>query len=229
MLFGGWQKITLIDYPEKVATTLFTVGCNLRCPFCHNPELVLPELIKNLPLIKEKEIFDYLKNRRGLIEGVCLTGGEPMLQPDLFDFLEQVKKMGFKIKLDTNGTEPEKVKELISQKLVDYFALDVKEPLNRRKIYPEPLKIKETIELIKNCGLDYEFRTTVYPELTAKDIFEIVLEIKPAKRYYLQEFSAKKILDPSLIAQSALGRKELIDIWQKIKDNFEICELRYNS
>lgn len=229
MLIGGWQKITLIDYPGMVSTTIFTVGCNLRCPFCHNPELVLPELIKKLSLISAEEFFNYLKERQGLIEGVCITGGEPTLQADLADFLAAIKKLGFKIKLDTNGTQPEKIKTLMSQKLVDYWALDIKEPLERKEIYPEPFKIKEAIELIKNSSLDYEFRTTVYPRLSADDILKIVSEIKPAKRYYLQEFSRKKILDSTLTAEPVLDRKALVEIWQKIKENFEICEIRYNA
>ena len=134
MLFGGLQKTTLVDYPGKVAATIFTTGCNFRCPYCHNPELVLPELIKKQPKITEKEILDFLKERQKLLEGICITGGEPAIQPDLIDFVKKVKDLGFLIKIDTNGSCPDVLNNLIEEKLIDYVAMDIKAPKEKYEI-----------------------------------------------------------------------------------------------
>ena len=204
MLIGGFQKLTLIDYPGKVATTVFTVGCNFRCPFCHNPELVdfqktaLQTYQKN-----ENGFFDFLEKRKGLLDGVCVTGGEPTVQPDLPDFLAKIKKMGFLVKLDTNGSRPGIVRNIIGRELANFFAMDIK---NRAGKYAETAgagideeNIKESIRLIRESGVPYEFRTTVVPGLHDESDFDGIAElIDGAPTYYLQEFRDFRILSPEL-------------------------------
>jgi pyruvate formate lyase activating enzyme len=220
MLIGGLQKTSLIDYPDKVCAIIFTHGCNFKCKFCYNPELVLLRNNNQQLIIKEEEIFEFLKKRKKLIEGVCVTGGEPTLHKDLPKFLAQIKKMGFLIKLDTNGTNPKMLEKLIKEKLVDYIAMDIKAPfelnfqfsisnfkLNSKSQISKYKKmsdvkinlknIKKSIEIIKNSGIDYEFRTTVIPGFhKEEDILQIAKEIFPAKKYFLQQFvPSKKMID----------------------------------
>ncbi len=132
MILGGYQKLTLLDYPGKLATTVFTVGCSFRCPFCHNPELVDLRLAHNEE--SEKEFFAFLKKRKGKLEGVCITGGEPTIQPDIIEFIKKIKKEGFLVKLDSNGTRPDVLKKLLDQKLIDYVAMDIKSCLENYDI-----------------------------------------------------------------------------------------------
>src|SRR3990172_8063647 len=167
MILGGFQKITLIDYPGKLATTVFTVGCNFRCPFCHNPELVDLKLVHNEE--SEKEFLAFLKKRKGKLEGVCITGGEPLIQPDIIDFIKKIKKLGFFVKLDTNGTRPDVLKKIIDAKIIDYIAMDIK---NQLKFYDKTTgtkvdknRIKLSVDLIMNSHIPYEFRTTAVPGL----------------------------------------------------------------
>jgi len=231
MLFGGLQKTTLVDYPGKVAATVFTLGCNFRCPYCHNPELVLPELIKNQPQIAEKDILDFLKERQGLLQALCITGGEPTLQPDLISFLEKVKDLGYLIKLDSNGSNPEILQEIIKKKLVDYLAMDVKTTLEKYPLVtlnqvPKE-NIQKSINLIKNSDLDYEFRTTVAPEIVTKeDIFQIIDLIKPAQAYFLQPFKGIKTLDPRFSQLKGIPEEELKEIITQIKPFFKECGIR---
>ncbi|MEI7999425.1 MAG: anaerobic ribonucleoside-triphosphate reductase activating protein, partial [Candidatus Omnitrophota bacterium] len=166
MRIGGFQKLTLADYPGKVAATVFTQGCNFRCGFCHNPELVCPE--KFQPAILEQEILDCLKLRQGKLDGVVITGGKPTLQADLADFILKVKKLGFLVKLDTNGSLPNVVRDLIECHLIDYVAMDVKTSLEK---YSQAVgcqcdvdKIQESISLIVKSGLPYQLRTTLVKE-----------------------------------------------------------------
>lgn len=191
MQINGFQKLTLLDFPGKVACILFTPGCNFRCPFCHNASLVTHI---DGERIEEEEILSYLKKRQGLLDGVVVTGGEPTLQGDLSDFLGKVKALGYAVKLDTNGTSPEKLKFLIEQGLVDYVAMDVK---NTAAKYPITAgcraavldKVEESIDFLLTDAVDYEFRTTVTAELhTPQDIGDIAKRIKGAKRYFLQNF-----------------------------------------
>lgn len=198
-LIGGLQKVTLVDYPGKIACTIFLSGCNFRCPFCYSKELVLPENIKNHPQLIEDEIFSFLEQRKGLLEGVVLCGGEPTINSDLPDLCQRIKKLGFFLKLDTNGSNPEMLKRLIDEKLIDYIAMDIKAPLTQEKYnyftgVNLPIeKIKESIALIKNCGLDYEFRSTIVPGLHSReDIIQMAKDIAPAKRYFLQQFRNDK-------------------------------------
>jgi pyruvate formate lyase activating enzyme len=224
MILGGFQKLTLIDYPGKIATTVFTVGCSFRCPFCHNPELVIsPGLTVQNKL--EREFFDFLKKRKGKLDGVCITGGEPTIQPDLIDFIKKIKNLGFKVKLDTNGNRPDVLKKVIDLKLVDFIAMDIKnQPKNYDKttgVKGDIKRIKLSVELIKNSRLPYEFRTTVVPGLhSEKDFEEIAKWIKGARAYYLQEYREIKILDP-LLKKKTKGKKiDLEKIKAKIENNF---------
>lgn len=198
MQIAGIQKTTLVDYPGKVAATIFTRGCSFRCGFCHNPELVLPEQFN--PLIKEEEIFNFLNTRIGKLEAVCITGGEPTIQPDINEFIRKVKKMGFLVKLDTNGSRPERLKEAIDSGNVDYIAMDIKSSPSKYeltagvKVIME--NVRKSIDIIMNSKIDYEFRTTVcHPLHEVKDFKEIGSLIQGAKRYYIQNFVESKQID----------------------------------
>lgn len=231
MLIGGLQKLTLIDYPGKIACTVFTVGCNFRCPFCHNPELIDP-INYHSDTIPETEFFDFLKLRQSLLDGVCVTGGEPTLHADLPDFLRKIKNLGFQIKLDTNGTNPKMLESLFRDGLVNYFAMDVKTNLkNYDKVVGVKVNledIKRSVKIIMESGLDHEFRTTVVPGLHSEaDILAVALEIRGAKRYYLQQFrSGGKILSPEFREAKPYPVEFLQELRDKIKINFEICEVR---
>ncbi len=194
MIIKGLQKLTLLDYPEKCACTVFTFGCNLRCPFCHNASLVEKRAGDDYQISTE-EFFKFLDGRKNLLDGVTVTGGEPLLQPDIEDFIYNIKKRGFLVKLDTNGTNPEKLSSLIDNKLVDYVAMDIKNCLER---YPltvgvndfsvEP--IKKSVKILLEGKVDYEFRTTVCNELFDENCFyKIAEEIKGAKKYFLQAYA----------------------------------------
>jgi pyruvate formate lyase activating enzyme len=231
MLFGGLQKTTLVDYPGKIAATVFTLGCNFRCPYCHNPELVLPELIEKQPKIPEGEIINFLKEQQGLLQGLCITGGEPTLHPDLIDFMQKVKDLGYLIKLDSNGSDPKILKEIINKNLVDYIAMDVKTSLEKYNLVtlgnvPEN-KIKESIAILKEGRVDYEFRTTVVPGIVEKeDIMKIVEFIKGAPKYFLQRFKPGKTLNVKLSTIQSFDDEKLLAIISKIKPNFRECDLR---
>lgn len=203
MEFAGLQKISLVDYEGKVACTLFTAGCNFRCPFCHNSDLVI--YAKNVNYIPFDEILDYLNKRKGMLDAVVITGGEPTLMPDLKEKLYEIKKLGYKIKLDTNGTNPDIVKELVDLKLIDYVAMDIK---NSYEGYSKTIglesydsnKILESINYLLSGEVDYEFRTTLVKEFHSdEDIKNIAKMIQGAKRYYLQEFkNSGHCIDSSL-------------------------------
>ena len=192
MRIDGLQKMTLLDFPGKVACTVFTGGCNFRCPFCHNALLVtkLPEK----PDYSEDEILSFLEKRTGLLDGVAITGGEPLLNPDIADFIRKIRSMGYAVKLDTNGSFPERLKAIVGEGLVDYVAMDIK---NRKEKYAETIglknldlsKIEESIEFLKTGAVDYEFRTTVVERFhTVEDIRAAAEWIGGAKRYFLQNF-----------------------------------------
>lgn len=202
MRIGGLQKLSLIDYPGKVAAIVFTQGCNFRCPYCHNPELVLPECFN--PAIPEDEVLSFLKRRRGQLTGVVITGGEPTQQKGLIPFLQKIKGFGYAIKLDTNGSHPQVLKEVIQQRLADYIAMDVKAPLNEyRKVAGAEVStpcIQESIEIIRMSALPYEFRTTlVKPLISAENLPAISALIGDAPQYTIQMFRPDdKLLDKTL-------------------------------
>ena len=228
---GGLQKLTLIDFPGRLAATVFLTGCNFRCPFCYASELVLPEKIKNQPKISEKELFQFLKERKNLIEGVVLCGGEPTTSKNLISLIKKIKKMGFFIKLDTNGSSPEILKKLIDGKLVDYIAMDIKGPKERYSefagIKVDIKKIQKSIDILKEGGVDFEFRSTIVPTLHKKeDVIEMAKWIKGAKRYFLQNFRPEKTIDPSFEKIKPYPQEFLLEIQKAISPFFEICQVR---
>ncbi|MBC7320580.1 anaerobic ribonucleoside-triphosphate reductase activating protein [bacterium] len=214
MLIGGLQRFSLIDYPGKVSAVIFTMGCNFRCPYCHNPELVE---FNGIRLIEEGYILSFLKERKGKLDGVVLTGGEPTLQSDIVSFLKEIKKLGFLIKLDTNGSYPEIIEELLKEGLLDYIAMDIKANLEKysgvTRSNVDTKNIERSIGIIMKSGIDYEFRTTVVrSQLSRDDILEIGELIKSAKAYVLQEFKPSKTLDPNFIEETSYTREELEEI-----------------
>ena len=210
MKIGGLQRVSLIDYPGKICAILFTQGCDFRCPYCHNPELVDPD--QYLECIPEEEIFSFLERRRGILDAVSITGGEPTIQPDLVEFIERIKDIDYLIKIDTNGSHPEILEKLINQKLVDYIAMDVKAPLERyRKITKSnvnPDSVKRSIEMIMDSGIEYEFRTTVVKSLLKiDDLQKIGRLIKDARLYVLQKFVPSKSLDKRFLSKTTYSDK----------------------
>lgn len=228
MKIGGLQKTSLQDYPEEVSSIIWTIGCNFSCPFCYNKNLV----DGNINEIPEDEVFSFLEKRKKLIDGLVISGGEPFLQKDLKDFCKKVKKLGYKIKIDTNGTFPDKLKELIDEKLVDYIAMDIKAPKEKydklTNVKTDIKKIEKSIDLIKNSGLGYEFKTTFAPEmLTNEDIKDIAKWIEGSKKYYLQQFeNCMPLVSSELENVKPYSKEKLLETLNDIKSYFEICEVR---
>lgn len=192
MRIQGLQKLTLLDFPGRVACTVFTAGCNFRCPFCHNASLVVD--IPEASGITEESFLSFLKKRQGILEGVCITGGEPLLQPDIEEFIRGIKELGYAVKLDTNGSFPDKLKHLVEKQLVDYVAMDIKNSPERYAITAgvERLdleSIQKSVDYLKEGHVAYEFRTTVVKNYHEKDSFEKIGQwIAGAQKYYLQNF-----------------------------------------
>ena len=231
MEIGGLQKVTLIDYPGRIAATVFLCGCNFKCPWCYSSELVLPEKIKKQPKISEREFFKYLKDRKKLLDGLVLCGGEPTINKKLPSFIKKIKKMGFLIKLDTNGSDPKILKKLIDEKLIDYVAMDLKGPKERysefsgRKV--DVKKIQKSIDILKENKVDYEFRSTIVPSLhTKEDVIEMAKWIRGAKRYYLQNFRPEKTIDPKFEKIKPYPQEYLLEIQKAIAPFFEVCQVR---
>lgn len=213
MIIRAVQKLSVVDYPGLLCATVFTPGCNFCCPFCHNGSLVLPSAEMNL---EEQEVFDFLQTRKNKLDAVCLSGGEPLLQEGVCEFLKKVRELGFKTKLDTNGTKPQKLKEILEKGLADYVAMDIK---NSPQMYASTVGVKafnltpiyESIELIKNSGVDYEFRTTVtktfHDENSLKEAGEM---IKGAFVWYLQTFrKSENLIDETVEGYSEEEMKDL--------------------
>ena len=228
MKIGGFQKTSLLDYPKTISAIIWTVGCNFRCPFCYNKDVVLSKI----GLISEKEVLSFLEKRKGKLDGLVITGGEPLLQDDIVDFTSKVKKLGYLIKIDTNGTYPEKLKVLIDKKLVDYIAMDVKAQKKKYEcltgVKTNLVDIEKSITLIKNSAPDYEFRTTFIPGLLKKeDIIEIAKWLKESKRFYLQQFKNDTPLVSSEYQNiSPYTKKELMETLNEIKHYFQNCDVR---
>ncbi len=207
MFIGGLQKFTMLDYPGKIAAVVFTMGCNFRCPFCHNPEIVDPRLINYDDQISEEEILKFLKSRKGNLEGVCITGGEPTLQLGLKEFIRKIKEMGFSIKLDTNASHFSIINDLVKNNLIDYWAIDIKTSPKKYKIMTKKNNIIESLEksidLITNSKSELELRTTVVPGyVNQKDFDDIINWINSINknifpklsRYSIQNFRPEKTL-----------------------------------
>ncbi len=227
MLIKGLQKTTLLDYPSKLACTIFTGGCNFRCPFCHNASLVTH--IDPESDLSEEALFSYLNKRQGILDGVCITGGEPLLQNDIDSICKRIHDIGLLVKLDTNGSYPQKLRELIDKKLIDYVAMDIK---NSKKLYAVtcglkeyPSNIEESINIIINSDIPYEFRTTVVRELHNKESMEEIAQwISGAKKYYLQGFKdSGDLIDNGYSAYSEEEMNELLDV---VKQYIPSAELR---
>ncbi|MCH5152794.1 MAG: anaerobic ribonucleoside-triphosphate reductase activating protein [Clostridiales bacterium] len=221
MKFGGLQKLTLLDYPEHVACTLFTIGCNLRCPFCHNFSLVVGNLAK-LEQITEEDALAFLRKRSKVLEGVCITGGEPLMQAGIKQFIEQVKQMGYSVKLDTNGAYPNKLRELVECNLIDYVAMDIK---NSRELYNktcgcvvEMEDICSSVEYLKSGVVDYEFRTTVTGTFHSDSSIEQAAKwLQGAKRWYLQQFvDSGELIDSTVVGVDV----ETLKRYQKIAEQY---------
>ncbi len=222
---GGFQKTSLIDYPGKICSIVFTVGCNLRCPFCHNSQLVHGDL----SLIPEQYIFRHLEKRADVLDGVTITGGEPLLHRAIIPFLMQIKRMGFLVKLDTNGTFTKRLKAILSQGLVDYVALDYKTSFDK---YSDLLGItgeiiKESYSLVRSSGIEYEFRTTIVPTVIDEDILEVMAkDLKLEDRWYLQQFKPVNCLDPTFNQQKPYSLERMEGFLSTVQDYVPQTELR---
>ena len=244
-VIGGIQKTTLVDFPNKVAAIVFTQGCNFRCGYCHNSSLLSKSHseLDSESFTKEK-FFAFLKTRIGKLDGVVITGGEPTLQSGLYDFIKEIKQMGFEVKLDTNGTNHDVVERLINDNLLDYIAMDIKAPLEK---YPQIINIaslskgegvrervdfllnsiQKSINLIKNSKIDYEFRTTVIKSQLSFDDFEKIGQmIKGAKRYYLQKFVSSEILDKNLKNAQTYTDQEFKTLCQNLTKYVDYADYR---
>lgn len=228
MIIAGIQKTTLIDYPGKIAATVFLSGCNFRCPWCYSSELVLPEKIKKQPKISKKEFFSFLNKRKGLLDAIVICGGEPTINEDLPDFIREIKKLGFLVKLDTNGSNPEMLRQLISERSIDYIAMDIKLPKKRySELFLNIDDIQKSIDILKKDNIDYEFRSTVLPKVhTKKDILSMAKWISGAKKYYLQNFKPEKTIDPKFEQAKSYSEEDLDSIKQEIIPFFETCGIR---
>lgn len=230
MFIAGLQKSTLLDYPGKIAAIVFTQGCNFRCGYCHNPELLSIDNNKK-PFISEDEFFAFLEKRKGKLDGVVITGGEPCLQNDLENFIIKIKNLGFLVKLDTNGSFPDKLQLLLDKKLIDYVAMDIKGPLKKYHKITASLNKQEnilkSINLIKNSTIDYEFRTTVIASLLSFEDFKNIAElINGAKLYYLQKFIPSKIYNQALQKEKTYSDEEFSKIIEMLKIKISNVYLR---
>lgn len=203
MKIVGFQKTTLLDYPHKIAATVFTGGCNMRCPFCHNPELIHTN---QKSILSEEEFFEFIARRKKFLDAICISGGEPTQQPDLEEFIVRIKSMGYLVKLDTNGSAPSRLRSMIDEKLIDYVAMDIK---NSPQKYSMTMGVKssklleeiqKSVKILLESSIPYEFRTTVVKEFhESQDFYEIGKWIEGARAYYLQNFEDNgKVLHPGL-------------------------------
>ena len=252
MIIGGLQKFSLLDYPDCVSAIIFTQGCNFRCQFCYNPMLVWPKKVgkskyaqnvtgasrltaeqqKDHPKISEDDLFVFLRSRVGKLDAIVITGGEPCLQKDLPEFIGKIKKLGFLIKLDTNGSYPEMLAKLIKEKLIDYVAMDLKAPTNK---YEEVIgaeidldKIEKSVKIIRQSGLPYEFRTTVVPGLLNKDdISEMGKTIKGVDKWYLQKFQSNvDLVGRDLERRVPYNSRQMNELAEIGKKYVKKCEVR---
>lgn len=217
MLIAGFQKTSMVDYPSKLSAVVFTPYCNFNCTYCHNFHILTADTI----LMDEQDVLGYLEKRKDVLQAVVISGGEPTLQQNLFDFARLVKSMGYLVKLDTNGTKPDVVKNLISHGLLDYVAMDIKAPEGKYNAITQAscdiAAVKRTIFYLRNLQIDHEFRTTFAPELTKEDILELADMIAGTDRYYLQQYRKRNPRDtephpPSYVIETAQAVKERIGV-----------------
>ena len=228
-MIKGFQKLSLIEYPEKIAAIVFVGKCDFKCHFCYNIDLV--KNYDKLPDIPEKEITDFLVTRKGLLDGIAITGGEPTVHKDLPEFIKKVKDMGFLVMLETNGSNPVILKELIDKKLVDYIAMDIKAPLEKYDditgVKVNKKSIQESIDIIRNSGLDYEFRTTVIPKhFKEEDALVIGKWLKGSKKYFLQQFRPEKTLNEEYRKMESYPAEKLKELAEKMKPFFDSVKVR---
>lgn len=227
MKICGLMKLTLLDFPGKVACTVFLGGCNLRCPFCHNAELAFGN---SNDKISEDEFWSFLKKRNGVLDGVCVSGGEPMLNDDLLPFLQRIKNLGYSVKLDTNGCYPERLRQVIAAGVCDYVAMDIKNSLSEygKTVGIEKFDtffVKKSIEVIKSSGIDHEFRTTVVKGLHTKEsIKELSALIKGEKKYFLQAFVQSSSVPDSTLEE--YSKDELENLLKAAQENVPDAVLR---
>lgn len=227
MIVSGMNKLTLIDYPDKTACIIFTQGCNFRCSFCQNSSLLKAS---NESLVQEKEILDYLAKRKKVIDGICISGGEPLMQNDIKEFIKKVKEIGISVKLDTNGSYPDKLNNLIQENLLDYVAMDIKNDFKSYSKIAEIKdfnleKIKKSIDILKKSNIDYEFRTTVVKEFHTFDKLKSICEyIGPKAKYFIQNFrDSDDVLRKNL---HGFSEEELLDIIKKLNEKYPKVTLR---
>lgn len=229
MNIKGIHKTSLIDYPGKICSILFTGGCNLRCKYCHNPDLACNNW--NLKTLSNEEALSFIRKRKELIDGISISGGEPTLAKNITDFISSIKEISLAVKIDTNGLNPDVIEKLLKRDLLDYVAIDIKtspekyEFLTNRKIdFPH---IKETVDIVRDSGVDYELRTTCIPHfVTLEDFSSIRREIGHVKKYYLQQFVNEKTLDPSFACYQPYPPHVLISYREYVKTFADICEVR---
>ena len=227
MIIKGLEKQTLLDYPGKIACIVFTFGCNFRCGYCHNPELVFDD---KRPQISEESILSFLDERKGFLEGVVITGGEPTLHKDLPEFMAKIKNLGYSVKLDTNGTNPEMLKILLERKLVDYIAMDIKAPLDEYERMAncevDARKIEESIRLVKTAPR-YEFRLTAAPGIFSEEqARRIGRWLDGSDKFCLQQFKGVKTLDPSFVGKKPFSKEEMEKFCDILRPHFKKCEIR---
>lgn len=226
VMIGGFQKSSLIDYPEKISAVIFTQGCNFRCPYCHNPELFSRSAETTV-----SALLEFLKKRKGKLDGVVITGGEPTIHKDLPELIKQIKDMGFYVKLDSNGTNPQMLKNLIENKLIDYVAVDIKAPIEKyEQVVCSKVNIEnilKSIEILKTSNIDYEFRTTVVKsQLEPIDFEKIGVLLNQVKKYYLQKFMPTKVLEESFLNEKTYSDEEFDSIINILKKYVKEVKLR---
>jgi len=230
MIIGGLQRFSLIDYPGKISAIVFTRGCNFRCPYCHNPELVDPN--RYVDALEEEQLWEFLQRRLHKLDAVVITGGEPTLHDGLELFIEKIKTMGFLVKLDSNGSNPRVLKNLLSENLLDYVAMDIKAPLEKysevTRMPVDVKRIEESITLIRQSHLDHEFRTTIAKNLLSEDdVLSIAKMLRGEKLYFLQNCVPTKVLDPHFLAEFVpYTREELQNMAQLAQSYVEKCFVR---
>ncbi|MBI2138056.1 anaerobic ribonucleoside-triphosphate reductase activating protein [Candidatus Woesearchaeota archaeon] len=230
MIIKGFQPLTLLDFPGQLAAIVFTAGCPWRCPYCYNKPLATNST--KLPEISQEDIFSFLGTRKGKLDGVVITGGEPTIHKDLPDFIKKIKALGFLVKLDTNGTNPKMLKELVDDKLLDYIAMDIKASPSGYAIAAgakaDIEAIKETAKLMMGSGVEYEFRTTSLPAIVKEsDFLEIAAWIRGAKKYCLQQFKPMgDLMDTSFYKEQAYSEKDLNDFRELLRPFFGKIEIR---